>query len=236
MGVAPLLLGLSRRDGRDHGSHDRLHRGQRRALADERGRTRPGFHGASRDHFLIRGRVDRLSGRERIDQRQHRDQCDPNRRAAVLCGVGDRVPPGTSRRFDGYGAGRHLEGVALLPDRRYARSSVWVVSNTAAQLQLDDAAGDDRNPAAGWFRISHLARGRGAQPEEGHPPRGAPVTHYPVPVLLPDRILRRELLPEQCLQPCGCERLGRTDRRHAGDSGQCTVWAGTVRLSCCWKH
>ena len=51
---------------------------------DERGRTRPGFHGADRDHFLIRGRVDRVSGRERIDQRQHRDQCDPNRRAPVL--------------------------------------------------------------------------------------------------------------------------------------------------------
>ncbi len=62
----------------------------------------------------------------------------------------------------GSGAGRHLEGVALLFDRRYARSSVWVVSNTSAQLQLDDAAGNDSNPAARWFRISHLARRRGA--------------------------------------------------------------------------
>ena len=54
MVVASLLLDVSRRHGRHHGRHDRIHRGNARAGLDERGHSRPGFHGVDRDHLRVR--------------------------------------------------------------------------------------------------------------------------------------------------------------------------------------
>ena len=74
MGLASLLLGLSRRDGRDHRHHDRIHRRQHRAQLYECGNSGAGVHGGNRDHFRIRHLMDRVSRGRRLDQRQSRDQ------------------------------------------------------------------------------------------------------------------------------------------------------------------
>ena len=58
--------------------------GSDRALDDERGCSRPGFHGADCDRFLVRGRMDRVSGRQRFDNVNIAINANPDRRAAVL--------------------------------------------------------------------------------------------------------------------------------------------------------
>ena len=56
----------------------------------------------------------------------------------------------------------------------------------AASLRLGDAAGDDRDSAAGRLRIGHLVGRRSQESQAGHPARGAPLADDSGPVLLPD--------------------------------------------------
>ena len=68
MGVASLLLGISRRHGGHDGRHDRLYRRHARAGIDERGDSGAGFHGLDRDNLRVRGRLHRIPRRQRLDR------------------------------------------------------------------------------------------------------------------------------------------------------------------------
>ena len=95
LGLAPLLLGLSRRDG---GRHRRI-RGLRGwvllSKLHQRREPRAGLHGAGGCFVLVLRGVDCRQGRRRIDRRQHRHQRHSNISAAGVqrAGAGISRPP-----------------------------------------------------------------------------------------------------------------------------------------------
>ena len=72
----------------------------RHALAElhERDQSRPDVHDAGRGRVLLRRGVDRPPRRSRIDERQHRDQRDPDHGAVDLCRDGVQLPRRAIRR------------------------------------------------------------------------------------------------------------------------------------------
>ncbi len=69
LGVASLLLDLSRRDGRRHGYPVRIPGGDDLAECHERVQPRTDVHDGGCDRLLFRGGLHRLPWRERIDRR-----------------------------------------------------------------------------------------------------------------------------------------------------------------------
>ena len=97
---------------------------------------------------------------------------------------------------------------------RHAGPSKRVFCHRAAWFQQRHAAGDHRDFSAGRLRVGDLARRRGQQPQAGHSARRVLVADHSGPVLLPDRVLCRQLLHEQRLQP---QEFQAPRRRSAND-------------------
>ena len=97
LGLAPLLLGLSRRDGGRHRHLRWLCRRLPLSQLHERSQPGPGLHGTGCGRLLILRRVDRVEGRRRFDRRQPGDQRRADLRADRLQRAGawlSRQPSG----------------------------------------------------------------------------------------------------------------------------------------------
>ena len=100
LGLAPLLLGLSRRDGRHHRHLLRLYRRLPLSKHHERLQPRTSLHGAGRGRLLLLRRMDRLQGRRRFHRRQPRHQRHSDLGAGRLQRSRPRLslqPPGRAR-------------------------------------------------------------------------------------------------------------------------------------------
>ena len=151
---------------------------------DEPGYPGAGLHGADRDHFLVRRRLHRVSRRDRLDQRQCRDQRHPDRRAAVLLRARDLLPPGPSGGFDWVWRSTAPAKVlttrsAAIPRRIPARcrSSLphnfnWMMLQATVAILL----------LVGFESVTALGE-EAKEPQERHPARRASLAHDPVPDL-----------------------------------------------------
>ena len=92
LGLALVLLDLSRRDGWRHGSPRGLPRRNHLAELHERLQSRTHVHDGRGHRVLVRCRLHRPPRRERLDVGQHRHQRHPDQRAAGLLGDGSGLP------------------------------------------------------------------------------------------------------------------------------------------------
>ena len=145
-----------------------IHRRQFGPERDERGRSRARCSWRwSRSSSPTR-RVHRISRRERIDQVNIAINAIQIVALLFFSALAIAYRLGHPEGSTGLALDGTKQGAALRVQRRAAGASKRALGHPAAQLQLDDAAGDDRDSAAGRIRIGHVD-GRGSQEsQEGH--------------------------------------------------------------------
>ncbi len=222
------------------------HRGVNRLDVGQHRDQRDSDHGAggvcgdgARLPLQSSGREARLAVRFHLGRRLHLRVRDRRRRWSTAmrptrsCATRTGVPqPQAGCRRQAGAVPDHLSGegrqgqLPVAPERRFGGGR--------AQLRLGVHSGDGRDPDSGGIRIGDGDGRRGEERQARRSHRGDHFAAGAGAVLLPVRVLRGQLLPEQRLHHAERDGLGGAHRRHDDHGRQRMRSARAAAGSSCW--